>query len=116
MITDVDKDCFFFDVNSPHGGKQKRDAGDEPENPENAGEGDYDYSNAADDLLRYDKNNPQRGLRQITTGFRKWSLRYISDCPGEKKNRAHSVRANRLYQKILKEYNDFFTKFKNGER
>lgn len=102
LIDDSDKDCFFFDPNAPHGGRTRRDD-------------DYDYSPEADDLLRYDEHNPQRGLRQITTGFRKWALRYISDCPGEKNKKAHSKRADRLYRKILQQYNDFFNKFKSDE-
>ena len=27
--------------------------------------------------LRYDRDNPQRAIKQITTGFRKWSEKYI---------------------------------------
>ena len=29
------------------------------------------------DDLRYDRDNPQRAIKQITTGFRKWSEKYI---------------------------------------
>jgi hypothetical protein len=109
LVDDKEKECFFFDPNSPHGGRTRRDEnGTVDEHDDYA----YDYSEDADDLLRYDKNNPQRGLRQITTGFRKWAQRYISDCPGERKNKAHSQRADRLYRKILAEYNTFFNKHK----
>jgi len=31
-------------------------------------------------LERYDKNNPIRGIQQITKGFAKWAQRYISTC------------------------------------
>ena len=38
-----------------------------------------------DDFIRYDKNNPEVGTRQIITGFRKWAERYLSTCSGQKK-------------------------------
>lgn len=118
LIDDQDKDCFFFDPTSAHGGRTRRqtlpEAADESETNLDR---DYDYSEYADDLVRYDKNNPQRGLRQITTGLRKWALRYISECPGEKElKKQHSKRADNLYRKILSEYNGFFKKFKSNSR
>ena len=58
LINDEDKDCFFFDPNSAHGGRTRRQTLPEAENEEL--DGDYDYSEYADDLVRYDKNNPQR--------------------------------------------------------
>lgn len=115
LIEDSDKDCFFFDANSPHGGRTRRAFGLEaPKEDLNA---DYDYTDFADDLVRYDRNNPQRGLRQITTGLRKWAQRYISECPGEKGlKKQHSKRADELYRKILGEYNGFFKRFKSNSR
>ena len=47
---------------------------------------DYDYSYDAsdetepEDLVRYDKTNPVRGLQQITSAFKKWAERFLSDC------------------------------------
>ena len=38
-----------------------------------------------DDIFRYDRTNPILGTRQITSGFRKWAERYISECSGQKK-------------------------------
>ena len=41
---------------------------------------------------RYDKNNPIRGIQQITKGFNKWAMRYIADCklqPGKQQDRAN---------------------------
>lgn len=113
LINDADKDCFFFDPTSPHGGRTRRESPlDEAEGTLNQ---DYDYSDYADDLVRYDKNNPQRGLRQISTGLRKWAQRYISECPGEKGlKKQHSKRAEELYKKILGQYNGFFKKFKSN--
>jgi len=120
LVDDTEKDCFYYDPNAPHGGRSRRDGHEDENENENENEDktedeseQYDYSDEADDLVRYDKNNAQRGLRQITTGLRKWALRYISACPGEKNNKAHSMRADRLYRKILNEYNGFFKKFKN---
>merc|ERR1711979_9973 len=64
--------CGFYDENQlPHGGpakaRKRRFAGAED-----------------DELIRYDKNNPVVGIKQITTGFVKWAKRYISTCkPGQ---------------------------------
>jgi hypothetical protein len=162
----VDKECFYYNTETPHGGRVRReedsdlesdeqpisefaeranpsvedyDYSNSDEQPTAESRGrvrreedsdlesdeqpfaesaeradsaeDYDYSNSADDLVRYDKNNPQRGLRQITTGFRKWALRYITECPGQKNNKTHSSRSQRLYLKVLGEYNRFFKKY-----
>jgi hypothetical protein len=67
-------------------------------------------------MIRYDKNNPVRGLKQITTGFRKWAQRYINECSGEdgkngngKKN--HSKRANDLNKKIKVRLQKYLNKF-----
>jgi hypothetical protein len=84
------KECFFFDPeNLPHGGRNRRDD-----------EQDYDYEDDTGDLLRYDKDDPIRGLKQIMTGYRKWSTRYISECPGERNEKNHSTRAKTLHDKI----------------
>ena len=140
----VDKECFYYNTETPHGGRVRREEDSDLESDEqpfsefaeradsaedydnsnsddqpisefaeraNPSVEDYDYSNSADDLVRYDKNNPQRGLRQITTGFRKWALRYITECPGQKNNKTHSSRSQRLYLKVLGEYNRFFKKY-----
>lgn len=39
---------------------------------------------------RYDKNDPVRGWKQITTGFRKWAERYTAYCRGEYVSKAFS--------------------------
>ena len=66
--------CGFYDENQlPHGGpapKERRDAED-----------DLAFLDCEGSLCpRYDKNNPVRGIQQITKGFAKWAQRYISDC------------------------------------
>ena len=74
---------------------------------------DYDFGKASDDLIRYDKKNPLRGLRQIMTGYRKWAERYIDQCPAEKKDKKLSKWANvfrnkleDVYKMILKKNDD----------
>ena len=52
--------CTF----SEHGGRERRDA--------------------LDNVDRYDREDPCNGMKQILTGFRKWSDRYISECSGQR--------------------------------
>merc|ERR1712157_159571 len=61
--------CGFYDEDQlPHGGPAKADR-------------KRRFAGAEDDeLIRYDKNNPVLGIKQITTGFAKWARRYISTC------------------------------------
>jgi len=92
----VNTKCFYYDRNSSHGGPNPNGRRRRSLPADEGGEDDYDFT---DDLIRYDKKNAVRGLRQITTGFRKWAERYIADCPGQKKKN-HSGRANELYKKI----------------
>ena len=76
--------CGYFDgENLPHGGpaRKRRD--------------DFDL-----DVDRYDKWNPQRGIRQITTGYRKWAERYLSQCSGQKQFNHQVNRMNRWNQKL----------------
>jgi len=69
--------CGFYDENQlPHGGPEARKRRD-----------------VDDEDLRYDKTNPSVGIKQITTGFRKWAERYISQCNGQRK---YSYQVNRM--------------------
>jgi len=71
--------CGFYDAdNLPHGGpaRRRRDSDD-------------------DDELRYNREDPAVGTKQITTGFRKWAERYISACSGQRKNNFQVNRMNR---------------------
>merc|ERR1712187_324885 len=64
--------CGYYDENNlPHGGPQRkrRDADDLVDACEDADS----------PFCRYDKNNPVRGLKQITNGFRKWAERYLAN-------------------------------------
>ena len=56
--------CGFYDETQlPHGGPRERRDVDE---------------------IRYNRENPKVGVKQLTTGFRKWAERYISQCSGQK--------------------------------
>lgn len=39
-----------------------------------------EYLEGTAERRRYDRENPVRGIQQITTGFRKWAQRYVADC------------------------------------
>lgn len=62
--------CGYYDENHEHGGPadRKRRSGAE--------DGCLDIDS---ELCRYDKSNPVRGIKQITSGFRKWAERYLAN-------------------------------------
>ena len=61
--------CGFYDENQlPHGGPERR---------RRSGE-DYD--------VKYNREDPSIGIKQITTGYRKWADRYLSQCAGQRNN------------------------------
>merc|ERR1711893_409548 len=69
--------CGFYDENqAPHGGP----AGDRERRE-------------VDDEVRYDRENPSVGVKQITTGFSKWAERYLSACSGQKN---YNYQVNRM--------------------
>ena len=75
--------CGFYDENQlPHGGpsddRERRDA-------------EFD---------RYDREDPCTGMKQIITGFSKWSDRYISSCSGQK-NHQHQAKRMQKWSDIL---------------
>merc|ERR1712020_886724 len=62
--------CGFYDENQlPHGGPSERR------------KREIDADAIWD---RYDREVPSVGTKQITTGFRKWAERYLSECSGQK--------------------------------
>ena len=62
--------CGFYDENQlPHGGPSERR------------KREIDAVSIWD---RYDREDPSVGTKQITTGFRKWAERYLSECSGQK--------------------------------
>ena len=46
-----------------------------------------------DDFERYDREDPSKGMEQITTGYRKWAERYLSQCSGQ---RLYQHQVNRM--------------------
>ena len=79
--------CDFYDKDQlPHGGpapdRKRRDDDDE----------DWEFE-------RYDKSNPIRGVKQITTGFRKWAERYVSGCKLQPKRQQD--RAQKWHDKLI---------------
>ena len=79
--------CGYYDGQPPHGGpspgsqigRRRRD--------------DYDYDYDGDDVFRYDRSDPSKGTKQITTGYRKWAIRFMSECSGQKN---YSYQINRM--------------------
>jgi hypothetical protein len=55
-------------------------------------------------LVRYDKNNPLVGIKQITTGYRKWAERYINECWGQRKSQFQVNRMNKWFKKLGDHY------------
>ena len=69
--------CGFYDENNlPHGGPS-----------------DDRKRRAADDVDRYNREDPVEGVKQLTTGFSKWAQRYLSACSGQ---RNYSYQVNRM--------------------
>ena len=44
-------------------------------------------------LIRYNRQDPEKGIQEITTGFRKWAFRYLNECNGQSQ---HSLQKNRM--------------------
>ena len=84
--------CGFYDEDQlPHGGPERKRRDDD--------------NNAWD---RYNREDPSIGIKQITTGYRKWAQRYISQCAGQKNNKYIVNRMNKwngVLQAKLAEFN-----------
>ena len=82
--------CGYYDENNlPHGGPERR-------------------RREVDDELnseRYNRTDPKEGVKQITTGFRKWAERYISRCSGQR-NYQHQVNRMNLWNDKLQKHLD----------
>jgi hypothetical protein len=81
--------CGYYDENSEHGG---------PEETGEWEEGDEAWGSRKRravefDVERYDRDDPCKGFKQITTGYRKWAERYLAACSGQKN---HMYQANRM--------------------
>ena len=70
--------CDFYDNQLPNGGpsddRKRRDL---------------------DDIDRYNREDPSVGIKQITTGYRKWAERYLSQCSGQRQYQYQVDRMNR---------------------
>ena len=65
--------CGFYDENPlPHGGPEP----DRKRRSDDADDIDCDENG----ICSYDKENVIRGIKQITSGFRKWAEAYVSTC------------------------------------
>ena len=81
-FTHGEQRCGYYDENQlPHGGPAERKRRDL-------------------DVERYDREDPAVGTRQITTGFRKWAERYISQCSGQKQYQHQVNRMNKWNNKL----------------
>ena len=93
--------CGYFDPNNmPNGGPDA--------NPDLRPNGkprrerrsldDYDTDEGLydeDGFLRL-SSDPEVGIKQITTGFRKWADRYINECWGQRKHKYQRQRMNKF--------------------
>ena len=71
--------CGFYDEDQlPHGGPS-----------------DDRKRRAADDVDRYNREDPSEGIKQLTTGFSKWATRYLSQCSGQKNYQYQVNRMNK---------------------
>lgn len=97
-------ECGFYDSGlAPHGGPDP--------NPElrpnmapraRRSDDEEDYEEGM--LVRYDKNNPMTGIKQITTGYRKWAERYINECYGQRKSQFQVKRMKKWFQILGSHY------------
>ena len=70
--------CGHYDENQlPHGGPEERKRRD------------------LDDVDRYNREDPSVGVKQLTTGYRKWAERYLAACNGQKKHQHQINRMNK---------------------
>jgi len=49
---------------------------------------------------RYNREDPAIGVKQITTGFKKWAVRYIGNCSGQRNNYYQMQRMDRWNEKL----------------
>jgi len=113
------QDCFFFDPSVEHGGpnpetqgRKRRAAWVEKELNRIQREVDsnddldvFDQYFLAQEVRGFDgqvrlSNDVDLAWKQIGTGFRKWILRYISDCNGQKVYSYHTNRLEKIHSNI----------------
>ncbi|CBY24469.1 unnamed protein product [Oikopleura dioica] len=87
--------CGFYDPSLPHGGPYDPD--------ERFLDAEYDDYEDFEFDERYDREDPCKGSRQITTGYRKWAQRYLSQCSGQARYRFQIKRMHK-WRNILHEH------------
>ena len=93
--------CGFYDESQEHGGPEegrKRRAhalglNGGRKRRSHMWDGRKRRAHAMDDEERYNREDPVEGVRQLTTGYRKWAERYLSQCSGQ---RQYQHQANRM--------------------
>jgi hypothetical protein len=112
------KDCHFFDPTVEHGGpnpatqRKRRGANwverelsriqrevDENDDLDIFDRMEEDYMRGVDTQIRL-SSDIDLAWKQIGTGFRKWILRYISDCNGQKTYSYHTNRLTKVHGSI----------------
>ena len=69
--------CGFYNEDQlPHGGPERK-------------------RRDLDDVDRYNREDPTEGVRQLTTGYRKWAERYLSQCSGQRQYQHQITRMNK---------------------
>lgn len=97
--------CGFYDSTMmPHGGPDPNPNHRPSGRPRNRRQTEESYEGSDGSLLRYDKNNPMTGIKQITTGYRKWAQRFINECHGQRKFDYQVGRMNRWFNKLGQHY------------
>jgi len=103
--------CGFFDPNmKPHGGPDPNPSLNHKGRPRSRRQADSEnseeqsYEGEDGTLERYDKSNPLVGIKQITTGYRKWAERFINECYGQRKYNFQINRMKKWFEKLGKHY------------
>ena len=62
---------------------------------------------------RYNREDPAIGVKQITTGFKKWAVRYIGNCSGQRLNEYQMNRMDRWNEKLQAHLAAYYSENKN---
>lgn len=95
--------CGFYDAAIPNGGPDPN-----PHLRPNGKPRKDRRRRDAEDMLKYDKSNPIKGLQQILTGFRIWAERHINECGGQRKHQHISNRMHNWIRKLGTRYEQTF--------
>merc|ERR1712110_849454 len=94
-------------------GQQRCGHYDENQLPHGGPEGDR-KRRSDDDMDRYNREDPSDGMKQITTGFRKWAERYIAACSGQRQYQHQVKRMSKWNGKLQAHLAGNFTPVKNA--